>query len=108
MRKTLATALVLSAIGFGTANAQERHVIINPDGSRTVLVNRGGHFGQGWWGPGHRWVRWNGQGRVVVDHPNGSRTVIRRDGTRVHVSANGDRRVITRPDGSREIQQRNF
>jgi len=106
-RILLCLALSASTLTAVSAMAQTtQQTIISPDGSKVVIIHRGGDFGDGFYDAQHNWVRVDANGKVIVEHPNGSETVTQPDGTRVHTSASGDRSVQTNPDGSKVITQR--
>ncbi len=108
MKPQLLVCLALStaALAAAPARSAETQTIVAPDGSRVVIIHRGGEFGDGFYDANHNWVRVDATGKVIVEHPNGSETVTRPDGTRVHTNAAGDRTVQTNPDGTRIITQR--
>jgi len=101
-------ALSTAALAAAPAMAQTEttRTVIRPDGTKVVIIHRGGEFGDGFYDASHNWVRVDAQGNVIVEHPNGSETVTQADGTRVHTNASGDRTVQTNPDGSKVITER--
>ena len=99
-------ALWTAALAAAPAWAGSQTTIVRPDGSKVVIIHRGGEFGDGYYDANHNWVRVDANGKVIVEHPNGSETVTRPDGTRVHTNAAGDRTVQTNPDGTRIITER--
>ena len=102
----LCLALSTAALAAAPAWAQETtQTIVRPDGTRVVIIHRGGDFGDGFYDANHNWVRVDANGNVIVDHPNGSQTVTEANGTRVHTNASGDRTVQTNPDGSKVITE---
>jgi hypothetical protein len=99
-------ALSTAALAAAPAMAQETtRTIIRPDGSKVVIIHRGGEFGDGFYDANHNWVRVDAQGNLVVEHPNGSQTVTEANGTRIHTNAAGDRTVQTNPDGTKVITE---
>ncbi len=98
-------ALSASALAAAPALADSTQTIIRPDGTKVVIVHRGGEFGDGFYDAQNNWVRVDANGAVIVDHPNGSQTVVQRDGTRTHVNADGTRTVQNNPDGSKVITE---
>lgn len=100
-------ALSTAALAAAPAMAQDTttRTIIRPDGTKVVIIHRGGDFGDGFYDASHNWVRVDAQGNVIVDHPNGSQTVTEANGTRIHTNAAGDRTVQTNPDGSKVITE---
>ena len=99
-------ALSTAALAAAPALAQDTtRTIVRPDGTRVVIIHRGGDLGDGFYDASHNWVRVDAQGNVIVDHPNGSQTITQADGTKVHTNASGDRTVQTNPDGSRIITE---
>jgi len=103
----LCLALSTAALAAAPAWAQQTtQTTIRPDGTKVVIIHRGGDFGDGFYDANHSWVRIDAQGNVIVDHANGSQTVTQTDGTRVHTNASGDRTVQTNPDGTKVITQR--
>jgi hypothetical protein len=99
-------ALSTAALAAAPAMAQETtRTIIRPDGSRVVIIHRGGDFGDGFYDANHNWVRVDARGNLIVEHPNGSQTVTTADGTRVHTDADHDRTVQTNPDGTKIITE---
>jgi hypothetical protein len=105
-RTLLCMALATAALTAAPALAETQQTIIRADGSKVVIIHRGGEFGDGFYDASHNWVRVDANGKVIVEHPNGSETVTQPDGTRIHTNAEGDRTVRTNPDGSRVITQR--
>src|ERR1700749_5311823 len=105
-RTLLCMALSTVALAAAPALAETQQTIIRPDGTRVVIIHRGGDFGDGFYDASHNWVRVDAQGNVIVDHPNGSQTVTQADGTRTHTNASGDRTVQTSPDGTKGITER--
>ncbi len=105
-RILLCMALSTAALAAAPALAETQTTIVRPDGSKLVIIHRGGEFGDGFYDASHNWVRVDASGKVIVEHPNGSETVTQPDGTRIHTNASGDRTVQTNPDGSRVITQR--
>ena len=108
MKPHLFACLALSTAALAAAPAwaqSTQTTIVRPDGSKVVIIHRGGEFGDGFYDASHNWVRVDAQGNVIVDHPNGSQTITQADGTRVHTNASGDRTVQTNPDGSKVITQ---
>jgi hypothetical protein len=100
-------ALSTAALAAAPAWAQSTQTtIVRPDGSKVVIIHRGGEFGDGFYDANHNWVRVDANGKVIVEHPNGSETVTQPDGTRIHTNASGDRTVRTNPDGSKVITER--
>ena len=110
MKPHMLACLALSTAALAAAPAswaqQTTQTIIRPDGTKVVIIHRGGEFGDGYYDASHNWVRVDAQGNVIVDHPNGSQTVTEANGTRIHTNASGDRTVQTNPDGSQVITQR--
>jgi YD repeat-containing protein len=110
MKPHMIVCLALSTAALAAAPAwaqtQQTTTIVRPDGSKVVIIHRGGEFGDGFYDANHNWVRVDANGKVIVEHPNGSETVTHPDGTRVHTNAAGDRTVQTNPDGSRVITER--
>lgn len=104
-RILLCLALSASALAAAPAFADSQQTIIRPDGTKVVIIHRGGDFGDGFYDANHNWVRVDANGKVIVEHPNGSETVTQPDGTRIHTNAAGDRTVQTNPDGSKVITQ---
>jgi hypothetical protein len=102
----LALSTAALAVAPAKAQTQTTQTIIRPDGSKVVIIHRGGTFGDGFYDENHNWVRVDASGKVIVDHPNGSQTVTEPDGTRVHTNASGSTTVQTNPDGSKVITQR--
>lgn len=108
----LCMALSTAALAAAPAMAQDTvtttttRTITRPDGTKVVIIHRGGDFGDGFYDANHNWVRVDAQGNVIVDHPNGSQTVTTADGTRIHTDADHDRTVQTNPDGSKVITER--
>lgn len=100
-------ALSAAALTAAPAFAESQTTIVRPDGSKVVIIHRGGEFGDGFYDANHNWVRVDANGKVIVEHPNGSETVTQPDGTRIHTNAAGDRTVQTNPDGTRIITERN-
>ena len=100
-------ALSTAALAAAPAWADSTQTIVRPDGTKVVIIHRGGDFGDGFYDAQHNWVRVDAQGNVIVDHPNGSQTVTEADGTRIHTNASGDRTVQTSPDGTKVITERN-
>ena len=100
----LSTAALAAAPAW--AQSQQTTTIVRPDGSKRVIIHRGGEFGDGFYDAGHNWTRVDANGKVIVEHPNGSETVTHPDGTKVHTNAAGDRTVRTNPDGSKVITER--
>lgn len=100
-------ALSTAALAAAPAMAQDTttRTIIRPDGSKVVIIHRGGDFGDGFFDANHNWVRVDAQGNVIVEHPNGSQTVTTAEGARIHTNAAGDRTVQTNPDGSKVITE---
>ena len=105
-RILLCMALSTAALAAAPALAETQTTIVRPDGSKVVIIHRGGEFGDGFYDAGHNWVRVDASGKVIVEHANGSETVTQPDGTRIHTNASGDRTVQTNPDGSKVITQR--
>ena len=103
----LCLALSTAALAAAPAWADSTQTIVRPDGTKVVIIHRGGDFGDGFYDAQHNWVRVDAQGNVIVDHPNGSQTVTQADGTRTHTNASGDRTVQTSPDGTKVITERN-
>jgi hypothetical protein len=103
----LCLALSTAALAAAPAWADSTQTIVRPDGTKVVIIHRGGDFGDGFYDANHNWVRVDAQGNVIVDHPNGSQTVTQADGTRTHTNASGDRTVQTSPDGTKVITERN-
>lgn len=106
-RMLLCMALSTAALAAAPALAETQQTIIRPDGTKVVIIHRGGEFGDGYYDANHNWVRVDAQGNVIVDHPNGSQTVTEANGTRIHTDASGDRTVQTNPDGTKVITERN-
>lgn len=107
MKRTLiCMALATAALTAAPAFAETQQTIIRPDGTKVVIIHRGGDFGDGFYDARHNWVRVGADGKVIVEHPNGSETVTEADGTRTHTNASGDRTVQTNPDGSKVITER--
>ncbi len=102
-RILLCLALSTAALAAAPAFAETQQTIVRPDGTKVVIIHRGGEFGDGFYDAGHNWTRIDASGKVIVEHPNGSETVTKPDGTRVHTNAAGDRTVQTNPDGSKVI-----
>ena len=102
----LCLALSTAALAAAPAWADSTQTIVRPDGTKVVIIHRGGDFGDGFYDASHNWVRVDAQGNVIVDHPNGSQTVTQADGTRTHTNAAGDRTVQTSPDGTKVITER--
>ena len=100
----LSTAALAAAPAW--AQSQQTTTVVRPDGSKVVIIHRGGEFGDGFYDANHNWVRVDAQGNVIVDHPNGSQTVTEANGTQIHTNASGDRTVQTNPDGTKIITQR--
>jgi hypothetical protein len=104
-RILLSLALTATALTAAPAFADSQQTIISPDGTRVVIIHRGGQFGDGFYDAKHNWVRVDAEGKIVVEHPNGSQTVTDTDGTRTHTSADGSRTVQSNPDGSKVITE---
>jgi hypothetical protein len=104
-RILLCMAISTVALAAAPALAETQQTIIRPDGTKVVIIHRGGDFGDGFYDTSHNWVRVGADGQVIVEHPNGSQTVTQTDGTRVHTNAAGDRTVQTNPDGSKVITE---
>ena len=112
MKPHMLACVALSTVALAAAPAlaqaqSSTTTIVRPDGSKVVIIHRGGEFGDGFYDASHNWVRVDANGKVIVEHPNGSETVTSPDGTRVHTNASGDRTVQTNPDGTRIITERN-
>jgi hypothetical protein len=107
MKRHMLVCLALSTatLAVAPAWAASEQTIIAPDGSKVVIIHRGGEFGDGFFDASHNWVRVDANGKVIVEHPNGSQTVTEPDGTRVHTNASGSRTVQTNPDGTRIITE---
>ena len=113
MKPHLLVCLALSTAALAAAPAIAQDIttttttrtITRPDGTKVVIIHRGGDFGDGFYDAGHNWVRVDAQGNLVVEHPNGSQTVTTADGTRIHTDADRDRTVQTNPDGSKVITE---
>jgi hypothetical protein len=109
MKPHMLVCLALSTAALAAAPAwaqtETQRTIISPDGTKVVIIHRGGNFGDGFYDARHNWVRVGADGKVIVEHPNGSQTVTEANGTRVHTNAAGDRTVQTNPDGSKVITQ---
>jgi hypothetical protein len=95
--------LSAGALTAAPAMADEQRTIIRPDGSKVVIIHRGGEYGDGYYSAAHDWVRVDRDGNVITDHANGSTTVVEPNGTRTHTNATGDTTVQTNPDGSKVI-----
>lgn len=112
MKPHLLVCLALSTAALAAAPAMAQDIttttrtIVRPDGTKVVIIHRGGDFGDGFYDANHNWVRVDAQGNVIVDHPNGSQTVTEANGTRIHTNAEGDRTVQTNPDGTQIITER--
>jgi hypothetical protein len=106
-RILMGLALAATALTAVPALADSQQTIVRPDGTKVVIIHRGGDFGDGFYDAQHNWVRVDAEGRVVVEHPNGSQTVTDTDGTRTHSNADGSRVVQTNPDGSKVITETN-
>ena len=110
MKRHMLACLALSTAALAAAPAwaqtQSTTTIERPDGSKVVIIHRGGEYGDGYYDASHSWVRVDRNGKVIEEHPNGSQTVTSPDGTRVHTNASGDRTVQTNPDGSKVITER--
>jgi hypothetical protein len=110
MKPHMLACLALSTAALAAAPAWAQTLqttLVRPDGSKVVIIHRGGEYGDGYYDANHNWVRVDANGKVIVEHPNGSETVTQPDGTRVHTNAAGDRTVQTNPDGTRIITERN-
>jgi hypothetical protein len=99
----LCGGLMSAAAVAAPAMSEETQTIVRPDGSKVVIIHRGGDYGDGYYSASHDWVRVDRAGNVITEHPNGSQTVVQPDGTKTQTNAAGDRTVQTNPDGTKII-----
>ncbi len=104
--------LLLTVFAFAAFQADAQTVIVNPDGTHSILINNGGMFSTivnpdgthstviNTAGPFTNIINPNGTQTTVINNGGNFSTVVNPDGTHSTLNIQGNSMMLVKPDGS--------